>query len=509
MKGFKKIIPILLLFPFTLISCNNVSDTIEIPVGEKDSSMFSSGDLKEFKATDYDQKIDLSNLNANYAITKSGVYYFKGTTNYQLIINDSSTSNVHIILDNVTFNNDTTASIYVKKSAKVVIHLLGNNTITSTYLNEVVDGDDTINGAIYSKDDLTISGSGNLNIKSALNGIVCNDDFKLVSGNVNIDSVNKGIDVNDSFRMRDGNLTINSSTNSGIKLKNSSDNPFLYVEGGVIDITSYKEGIDLDYNTLATGYMKFVSGDISIKSGNTENISKGIKSANSIIITGGKFNIDSTDDGLHATGDIDISNCNINIKSDDDCIHSDTLINIKSGSIILTGHEGLESSNTIVIDGGNIKIDANDDGINSSDNITINGGFIDITLGDGDVDGIDSNGEYLQTGGIVISRIPVSSLAGAGAVDASLGVKFLGGTFIGVGTFTTLSTITTSIAMKHFDDTFSSGAYSVEGTNIKFDLSSSYKKLTIVSSELNIGSSYKLLKDGAELLNWSQTTTSE
>ena len=96
MKGFKKIIPILLLFPFTLISCNNVSDTVEIPVGEKDSSMFSSGDLKEFNATDYDQKIDLSTLEANYAITKAGVYYFKGSTNYQLIVNSFFSRSVSI-----------------------------------------------------------------------------------------------------------------------------------------------------------------------------------------------------------------------------------------------------------------------------------------------------------------------------------------------------------------------------------------------------------------------------
>lgn len=507
MKKIKRFLPILFVFPFLLASCNNTSSIDDIPVGEKDTNMFSSGDLKQYKGEDYTATINLSALTADYTITAAGVYHVKGSTKYQLIIEDNSSSNIHLVLDNVTMTNDANAPIYVKKSEKVVLHLLGENNIEATYTSEVIDGEDSINGAIFSKDDLTITGTGTLNVSSKLHGIVCKDDLKMIMGTINIKATKRGIDANDSFRMRDGNLNITSYGSVGIKLKSKKDDSFLYVEGGKIDITSYDEGIDLDYNVEATGYIKFVSGEIIINSGNDTNEAKAIKCASNIIITGGKFSLNSTDDGFHSVGSISIKNTNIQVTSLDDCIHSDDSIIVTSGNIILNGHEGLEADK-VYVNNGNIYMDANDDGINASSVVEINGGYIDITLGTGDVDGIDSNGTYLQTGGVVVSRIPEVTITGCGAVDATKGVTFTGGTFIGVGSFTTVSTVKTSLSMVSFSDTFEAGTYKIKGTDISFELKESYDKITIVSDLFKSGSSYTLTKNDSDYITWNQDSNS-
>lgn len=504
---FRKLLPILFVTPFLLASCRSEEEINDVPVGEKDTSMFSAGDLKQYKGEDYTATIDLSSLTSNYTISSPGVYHIKGSTSYQLIVEDNSSSNVHLVLDSVSMTNETTAPIYVKKSEKVVLHLLGESTIKSTYTTEALDGDTTINGAIFSKDDLTISGTGILNVESKLHGIVCKDDLKLVSGNVNINASKRGIDTNDSFRMRDGNLNIVSTGADGIKLKSSKDNSFLYVEGGTINITSYKEGIDLDYNVEATGYLKFVSGIINVTSGNEFVDSKAIKSAASIQILGGKFNLNSTDDGFHAAGNILIKNGNITVSSKDDCVHSDNTITVEKGSITLAGHEGLEADN-VTIHNGNIYIDALDDGINASSNVVINGGYVDIKLGTGDVDGIDSNGTYTQTGGLVVSRIPEITITGCGAIDASKGVTFTGGTFIGVGSFTTVSTVKTDLCMASFNQTFDKGLYQLSGTDVEFKLNESYNRITIVSKDIKLGNSYTITKDNNSFLTWEQSSNS-
>lgn len=525
---------------------NNVSVTDLGAQGDIDESMFSSGDTKEISESDYDETIDLSTLTNNYTISSAGTYHVIGTSNdYQLIINysDQNEKNVHLVLDNVTMTNSKNACIYVKDAEKAIIHLVGENNITSTYTSKVTDGTSSIDGAIHAKDDLTITGSGILVVNSKLHGIVCKNDLKFTTGTIIINAQSKGLDVNDSLRIKDTDISINSGSD-GIHLENDENDAFFYMESGNLTIESEKDGIDLSTsgNTF-TGYASIVGGMINVKSGggskksSTSTSTKGIKSDGTITISGGTTIVDSSDDSIHSSSTIYVKGGILSLSSADDSIHSDTKVVISDGTIYASAHEGIEGK-MVEINGGTITIVASDDGINASNNITVSGGFIDISMGNGDVDGVDSNGTYTQTGGFVVARVPgVNEMAAP--LDTDSTVRIIGGTFIALGYFNTSNSSTTIPSISWGSNsfgggsrgfmggpqggfnpgnggqtssvTFAQGSYTVTLSNeviLEFTLAQSYSALTIVSDKLSTGNSYVLNYNGTSYKTWSQTSTS-
>ncbi len=198
-----------------------------------------------------------------------------------------------------------------------------------------------------------------------------------------------------------------------------------------------------------------------------EQSAKGIKADNEIHIDGGKISITAYDDGLHTNydgltfdndkaqnGDLYITGGDITISASDDGVHSDTGLYISGGKILVKeSYEGIEG-NTIDISGGDITVFASDDGVNASSGrvtpkITISGGRLDETVSpNSDTDGVDSNGSYLQTGGIVIARGPNSM--NAAALDTDGSVTMSGGTLILLGSIEktpSLSGITTTTGL--------------------------------------------------------------
>ena len=526
-------------------SSNSVSSSSSgVTVATKDETMFASGDVKEISDSEYDGEINLSTLTENYTISSAGTYYVTGSSsNYQLIINTTDTKNVHIVLDNVTMTNGNTACIYVVNDEKTILHLVGTNTITSTYSEKVADGDSYIDGAIHAKDDLTITGEGSLTVNSKLHGIVCKNDLKFTGGTITINSTKKGLDVNDSVRISEANITITTTKGDGIHIENSENDAFFYMESGSLTIDSAYDGIDLSTSdNLFTGYFSLIGGEINIKAGggytkstSTSNSTKGIKSDNELIVSGGTLTINSSDDALHAASTLTINDGVLDLKTGDDGIHSDTKSVINGGTITINAHEGIEGKQ-VEINGGTMTIVASDDGINASTNITVNGGYIDITMGNGDVDGIDSNGTFTQTGGFIIARVSgVNEMAAP--LDTDSTVKITGGTFIALGAFNT-SNSTTSIPSVRWGSSsfgggnmgfgrggmggggmpggqsststvsFQAGTYTISGTDITFTLTATYSNLAIVSDKLSVGSSYTLLLNGSSYKTWSQSATS-
>lgn len=176
---------------------------------------------------------------------------------------------------------------------------------------------------------------------------------------------------------------------------------------------------------------------------------KGIKAENQISVEAGTLNITSLDDGLHTNndaslengekplGNVVISGGSTTISSDDDGVHADGTLNISGGELSVTkSYEGIEG-NIIAISGGATYVVASDDGVNASSGnstpaINISGGYLDVTVSpSGDTDGIDSNGTYTQTGGVVIARGPNST--NMAALDTDSTCRIDGGTIIVLG----------------------------------------------------------------------------
>lgn len=270
-------------------------------------------------------------------------------------------------------------------------------------------------------------------------------------------------------------------------------------------------------------------GDFN-ESGNSSGQSystKGIKADSEINISGFTININSTDDGIHANSDsgvletgengkgtIVINGGTITISSGDDGMHADKQLDANDGYInIITSYEGLEAI-TINLNGGKVYVYATDDGINActgdgktSPIVNVTGGYIDVTTASGDTDGIDSNGNYLQTGGMVLVKGGSSSGNVSGSIDVDGTVTITGGTCVALGGVceTPINSVNAYVLSSV---SFSSGSYSLKDASgnevISFTVDSTFSNGWICSDTLTTGTSYTLYRDSDSIADWTQ-----
>lgn len=265
------------------------------------------------------------------------------------------------------------------------------------------------------------------------------------------------------------------------------------------------------------------SGNSSKKSYST----KGIKADSEINISGFTININSTDDGIHANSDsgvletgedgkgtIVINGGTITISSGDDGMHADKQLDVNDGYInVVTSYEGLEAM-TINLNGGKVYVYATDDGINACTGdgkttpiINVNGGYIDVTTASGDTDGIDSNGNYVQTGGFVLVKGGSSSGNVSGSIDVDGTVTITGGTCVALGGVceTPVNSVNAYVLSSV---SFSSGSYSLKDASgnevISFTVDGSFSNGWICSDTLTTCTSYTLYRGSDSIADWTQ-----
>ncbi len=253
--------------------------------------------------------------------------------------------------------------------------------------------------------------------------------------------------------------------------------------------------------------------------------SKGVKADNAIYVTAGTVTISCMDDGLHAkagetlengatsVGDVSVSGGSVTITSADDGVHADGSISISGGSVhVVESHEGLEG-NVITISGGTSIIHGKNDGINIRGYdldplLNITGGYVEVSSLPGDTDGIDVNGRFTMSGGVVLVKggTPVGDVNGSVDVDFSLTVT--GGTIVALGGICETpveGSVNTYISP---DAEFPVGDYAIVNANgdslFEFSLGEAYSCCWIASDSLLRNESYRILRDGAELLAWTQ-----
>lgn len=408
------------------------------------------------------------------------------------------------------------------------------------------------NNGIQSKDDLSIK-NVIVKVTAVNNSVKGNDAVDIESGNVIAISA-KG----------DGIKTSNSSlSNKG------NQKGIVTITGGNIDIYAACDGIDAAYGTDISGdgnlniytdtYSEYseevtssgsssgtsaghdsfgnktggdrpgMPGDFN-KSDNSSGQSystKGIKAESEINISGFTINISSTDDGIHANSDsgvletgedgkgtIVINGGSITISSGDDGMHADKQLDVNDGYInIVTSYEGLEAI-TINLNGDKIYVYATDDGINActgdgktSPTVKVTGGYIDVTTASGDTDGIDSNGNYVQTGGFVLVKGGSSSGNVSGSIDVDGTVTITGGTCIALGGVCE-TPVNSANAYVLGSVSFSSGSYSLKDSSgnevISFTVDGTFGNGWICSDTLVTGTSYTLYRGSDSIADWTQ-----
>ena len=270
--------------------------------------------------------------------------------------------------------------------------------------------------------------------------------------------------------------------------------------------------------------------------------SKGIKSHNEIVISGGTVSISSNDDCIHAnggeklenkatgTGDVTLSGGTLTLQTNDDAVHADGRLYVKGGSVhVVSSYEGYEA-NGIEISGGETDIYAKDDGVNASGKafspyVKVSGGILRVTVGSGDTDGIDVNGSYTQTGGYVITQVKNSTSGMSSGLDLDGTCRISGGTAIVTGSGASTPS-SGSCPWVRFGSSsggrggmggrtssgikFPAGTYTVKDSSgaelFSFVLESECHGLWMASDSFKTGSSYNL--SGPVSRNWTQTGSS-
>lgn len=389
-------------------------------------------------------------------ITKAGTYKLSGTFTGQIIVNVGDDEKVQLVLDNANITKDGSAALYVVNADKVFVTTVSGteNTLASTGEFATSDDETNVDGAVFSKSDITFNGNGTLNVKcESKHGIVTKDDLKITSGTYNITSASQGLSGKDSVRIAGGNITVTSGTD-GIHSENADDTEkgYVYISGGTISITSGKDCID------ASGMIDIKDGTFNLNAGggSSENTTgddsesyKGVKADGVLTISGGTFAIDTLDDAIHSNADVTVTGGTFDISTGDDGIHADNNTVVSGGEInIAKCYEGLEGQ-TVTVSGGKIALTASDDGINAAggDNGGVGGGFgpdsfsadsnAKITITGGEIhvnasgDGLDSNGDLEISDGTVYVYGPTSG--GDGSLDYDGNAVITGGTVIMAG----------------------------------------------------------------------------
>lgn len=430
----RKILAFFLVLALGLTGCysNNVdlnseqdTSSSQVEFASNDEEMFTDRDLD----ASYDEstcvKISLEGdhiesssdsvqiSQSTITLTQAGTYYFSGTLNDGMIIVDApDMDKLQLVFSNVNIINETTAPLYILEADKVFLTLADGSTNSLSNTGSFTSSDDNnIDGTIFSKQDLTINGTGTLNIIStSAHGIVCKDDLVITGGVISIESASHGIDANDSVRVT-GIASINiDSGKDGIHVENTDDTTlgFIYISEGSFLMNAQGDGLS------ASAFIQIVDGSFEITAGggyengeqdasttwgtfgepgknsdmkkapmdresgmltqtsttitsqDTSTSMKGIKADSDLLICAGVFVLDTADDGLHANADMYIEGGTFKIDSGDDAMHADKKMTISDGDIQITNsYEGIEALN-IIISGGTIDLAASDDGVNAA-----------------------------------------------------------------------------------------------------------------------------------------------
>lgn len=546
----KTVIPVLILCACLLLSScgkkntasgtnniNNMSAVTEISTDDMDFE-FSNKDT----TYNYDESEGKTIANSEKAvkITAEGTYVVSGE-HESITVSAPDTAKVRIILKNATVSNTSGPAIYIENADKVFITAYKNTTNTlsdgTSYTGDFKDTN--VDGAIFSKTDLTLNGEGTLNITGNYKcGAVSKDDLIICGLNLTVKSTGCALEGKDCVKIKDAAITV-SSGGDGIRSTNTekTNKGFVYIETGNIDITSGSDGIQAaTVLKAANGNVKITAGgaaDTKQNSGDRnmpgfggktqtsddEESTKGLKAGSLIVIDEGSFEVSSKDDSFHSNGDIEINGGSFTAATGDDGFHADSNLIINGGSITVSrSYEGLEGQK-VTVTGGNIDITASDDGINAaspsvsgsstdgrpgiSDSnalITIGGGYILVNASG---DGIDSNGNVAITGGTVLVSGPTDN--GNAAFDYNGEATVSGGTVIlcgSSGMAQGFSDKSEQASFMYTLDSSASAGSSVALTDEKGNVIASfipakqYNNIVITSPSLKNGSSYKLVIGG-------------
>lgn len=378
-------------------------------------------------------------------ISGEGTYIVSGSaSDAQIVVAaDADAAKVRIVLAGARIENEAAPAISVESAEQCVITLAEG---TSNVVASGASAEDEADAALYSTADLTLNGTGALDVSAPYGkGIHSTDGLVVTGGTYAVAAADDGLSGKDCVKIADGDLTIEAGAD-GIKSSNDEDEGrgFVSIDGGTLSIDAADDGIQ------AARYVRLGGGSVSVT---------------------------AEDDGIHSDGDVALAGSTLTISAGDDGVHGEYVLEVAAGrNDVDRSEEGLEAQ-AIYVHGGETAVTSNDDGLNASTPeaekdgssrtaaydptspsdaeeihpggegmpsaggfpggmedadasclIDISGGFLYVNAAG---DGLDSNGNLSIGGGTTV--VSGSEDGGNGALDYSLEGTYEGGTVLAVG----------------------------------------------------------------------------
>ena len=493
--------------------------------------------------------------NDSLVISGSGKYVITGTLDDGYIAVDANAnSKVWILLNDVEVSCSDNACLRVDEADKVFLTLADGtaNTFTAgAELSEEALADGTC-GVIFAHDDLTINGSGSLQLHGGYkHGIKANDDLVITGGTITIDAPADGIHVNDSFRLKDSSVAVTAG-DDGILTENEES--FFYLESGEITLNAEGDGIHSNGEVIVTGgTITMDAGDDGIHAEGDIEIEGGVIKMNScyegiegtaITVSGGNITIYPTDDGFNASsgsnaademfgkwggdpGNMDGSETGMHPPEGEEAFSESGMhppegagVSSESGTQLPEGTETTSDSGMPDFTEDGAEADQTGKGSaharefgtgqdaalqDTENDIRISGGTITIINEKGnDADGLDSNGDIFITGGDI--RISLADSGTNSAIDAAAengGIaEISGGTVIACGSSSMAESFDSTSAqcsiMYNLSSGVDSGAYlalkDAEGTELlSWDVPCSFSSAVVSSPAVKLGETYTFI----------------
>lgn len=371
-------------------------------------------------------------------ITAGGTYRLTGElSDGRVVVRAGKDEVVRLVLDGVKLTSSTSAALWAETAGQVVVESAdgSTNSLTDT-ARTVADGSAEPDAALYSKVDLTLTGTGALTVTGKLNDAIASTDGLVIDGGtLDVTAVDDGIRGKDYLVVRSGTVAVTAG-GDGLKSDRGDDATAGYVAvlGGALDIEATGDGIVGQTDALlGGGTLHVVSGGGAAAPVGEEDSAKGIKAGTLVVVDGAALDVDAADDALHSDATLAVHAGTLTLASGDDALHADGEALVAGGTTtVTTSYEGLEAP-VITVSGGEMSLTASDDGINGAGDggtyaVTISGG---ATLIDAGGDGLDANGTIEMSGGSVTIAGPVQDMNGA--IDADGTFTISGGELVATG----------------------------------------------------------------------------
>lgn len=267
-------------------------------------------------------------------ISTAGTYIVSGNlADGSITVTTSENDKIQIVLNGVKIASSSGPAIDIQSADKCFI------TLAEGTQNSLSDGSaftsEDANACIYATCDLTINGSGSLDVSGNYrHGVFSKDDLVVYGGTIRVSAVEDGLNGKDSVKIGAGDISIDSGAD-GVK-SSKSTNPekgFVCVSGGSLSIDAEDDGIQAKTH---------------------------------LCIAGGSIEIDAADDALHSDLEGTLNGGSTSVRSGDDAFHCEMKLEVNDGSFVAeTCSEGYEAEQ-VVVNGGDTNICALDDAMNAS-----------------------------------------------------------------------------------------------------------------------------------------------